>query len=202
MLKDLSKYENPGTPSYHFQLLTTLRDSLGETWRVKNISELFHNRVIDSSTIFDGCRTLLNYIGIVEINDSDEVIVESNFLNYLGSEKLMIDRLVERLMLSLNSDSVFHDIFCSEYISYDIIYHSIQIDNSAFPLKYSCFKQFLIDFSILKEHPTQKFNKYIINGRYKKIFDKEVLPEIKRRKIGIEELRKSLEQNQIYGEEA
>lgn len=60
----------------------------------------------------------------------------------------------------------------------------------------------MIDFSILQEHPTKKFNKYIINGRYKKIFDKAVLPEIKKRKIGIEELRKSLEQNQIYGEKA
>jgi hypothetical protein len=106
------------------------------------------------------------------------------------------------MMIVLNADAAFHDIFCSEYISYDIIYHSIQIDNSAFPLKYACFKQLLIDFGVLKEHPAQGLNKYIINGRYKKIFDKEILPEIKKRKLGIEELRKSLEQNQIYGEEA
>jgi len=202
MLKELSKYENLGTPGYHFQLLTALRDNPDETWRTKNISELFHNRVIDNRSIFDGCLPLLNSIGIIEINAYDEVIVDSSFLNYLVSQKLMIDRLVERLMMSLNSDSLFHDIFCSEHISYDIIYHSIQIDNSAFPLKYACFKQLLIDFNVLNEHPTQRFNKYIINGRYKKIFDKEVLPEIKRRKIGIEELRQSLEQNQIHGEEA
>ena len=202
MLKELSKYENLGTPSYHFQLLTALRDNPDGTWRVNNISELFHNRVIDDRSIFDGCLPLLDFIGIIEINTTDEVIIDSSFLNYLESEKLMIDRLVERLMMSLNSDSIFHDIFCSEYISYDIIYHSIQIDNSAFPLKYACFKQLLIDFSVLNEHPTQRFNKYIINGRYKKIFDKEVLPEIKKRKIGIEELRRSIEQNQIHGEEA
>lgn len=202
MLKELSKYENLGTPGYHFQLLTALRDNPDETWRIQNISELFHNRVIDDRSIFDGCLPLLHYIGIIEINASDEVIVDGSFLNYLKSQKLMIDRLVERLMMSLNSDSIFHDIFCSEYISYDIIYHSIQIDNSAFPLKYACFKQLLIDFNILNEHPTQGFNKYIINGRYKKVFDKEVLPEIKKRKIGIEELRRSIEQNQIHGEEA
>lgn len=202
MLKELSKYENLGTPGYHFQLLTTLRDNLDEIWRVKNVFDHFHNRVIDDRNIFDGCLPLLNSIGIIEINASDEIIVDRSFLNHLESQKLMIDRLVERLMMSLNLDPVFHDIFCSEHISYDIIYHSIQIDNSAFPLKYACFKQLLIDFRVLNEHPTRKFNKYIINGRYKKIFDKEVLPEIKRRKIGIEELRKSLEQNQIHGEEA
>lgn len=202
MLNELSKYENLGTPSYHFQLLRTIRDNPNEKWRVKNISALFHNRIIDDRSIFDGCLPLLSSIDIIEINTYEEIIIDSTFLNYLESEKQMVDRLVERLMISLNSDSVFHGMFCSEYISYDIIYHSIQIDNSAFPLKYACFKQLLIDFDILKVHPTQKLNKYIINGRYKKIFDKEVLPEIKKRKIGIKELHRLLEQNQIYGEEA
>lgn len=202
MLKELSKYENLGTPGYHLQLLRTLRDNQGEKWLVKNVSELFHNRIIDDRSIFDGCLPLLSSIGIVAINPSEEISVDGAFLKYLESEMQMVDRLVERLLLSVNSDPIFHDMFCSEYISYDIIYRSIQIDNTAFPLKYSCFKQLLIDFSILQEHPTKKFNKYIINGRYKKIFDKAVLPEIKKRKIGIEELRRSLEQNQLYGEEA
>jgi hypothetical protein len=202
MLKELSKYENLGTPGYHLQLLRTLRDNLDEKWLVKNVSELFHNRVIDDRGIFDGCLPLLSSIGVVAISTSEEVSVDEAFFKYLESETQMVDKLAERMLLSINADPIFHDIFCSEYISYDIIYRSIQIDNSAFPLKYSCFKQLLIDFSILQEHPTKKFNKYIINGRYKKIFDKVVLPEIKKRKIGIEELKKSLEQNQIYGEEA
>jgi hypothetical protein len=145
---------------------------------------------------------LLSLIGIVRINASEEITLDGNFQKYLESETQMVDRLAERLLLTVNSDPIFHDIFCSEYISYDIIYRSVQIDNSAFPLKYSCFKQLLIDYNILQEHPTKTFNKYIINSRYKKIFDKVVLPEIRKRKIGIEELRKVLEQNQIYGEEA
>lgn len=160
MLKELSKYENLGTPGYHLQLLRTLRDNQGEKWLVKNVSELFHNRIIDDRGIFDGCLPLLNSIGIVAINHSEEVSVDGTFLKYLESEMQMVDRLVERLLLCVNSDPIFHDMFCSEYISYDIIYRSIQIDNTAFPLKYSCFKQLLIDFSILLEHPTKKFNKY------------------------------------------
>ena len=78
----------------------------------------------------------------------------------------------------------------------------MQINNSAFGFKYSSFKQFLIDFDVIKIHPTPEINNFIINSRYKKLFDKTVLPEIKKRKIGIDELRISLEQQQIYGEEA
>ncbi|HET8573978.1 MAG TPA: DUF3883 domain-containing protein [Edaphocola sp.] len=202
MLKELSKYENLGTPSSHYQLLRRLCYSQEEKLFVKHVSELFYNRIIDNRSVFDGCLPLLQSVGIVEINSSEEVILNGTFRKYLESEAQMVDKLVERLLLSANSDPIFHDMFCSEYISYDIIYRSVQIDNSAFPLKYSCFKQLLIDFNILQAHPTKNFNKYIVNGRYKKIFDKVVLPEIKKRKIGIEELRKSLEQNQIYGEEA
>lgn len=202
MLKELSKYENLGTLNYHFQLLRILRDNQNDKWLVKHVSEYFYNRTIDDRGIFDGCLPMLQCIGIIQINSSEEITLDEVFQKYMGSEMQMADKLVERLLLSVNSDPIFHDMFCSEYISYDIIYRSIQVDNSAFPLKYSCFKQLLIDFNILQEHPTKTFNKYIINGRYKKIFDKVVLPEVKKRKIGLEELRKSLEQNLIHGEQA
>ena len=202
MLKELSKYENLGTPNYHFELLRTLRDGRDENWNIRNIGELFHNRIIDGRTLFDGCLPLLDHIGIINIDPDEKVSADEPFLKYLVSEGLMTDRLVKKLLFALNDDPTFHHIFCSEFISRDIIYHSIQIDNSAFPLKLSGFKQLLIDFNVLQEHPTKEFNKYIINGRYKKIFDKLVLPEIRKRKGGIEELQKSLEQKQIYGEEA
>lgn len=68
MLKELSKYENLGTPSYHFQLLKTLNDSPDDKWYVKNISDIFHNRVIDDRFIFDGGLPLLESIGIIDIN--------------------------------------------------------------------------------------------------------------------------------------
>lgn len=202
MLKELSKYENLGTPSYYFELLNTMRDSQDENWKTDDVTELFHNRIIDGRTLFDGCLPLLNHVGILNLTVEGDITIETLFLENLVSESLMTDRFIERLLFTLNDDQAFHDIFCSEFISRDVIYHSIQIDNSAFPLKFSGFKQLLIDFNILQEHPTKEFNKYIINSRYKKLFDKLVLPEIKKRKVGIEELRVSLEQKQIYGEEA
>jgi hypothetical protein len=55
---------------------------------------------------------------------------------------------------------------------------------------------------VISIHPTKEIKKYIFNSRYKKLFDKSILPEIRKRKIGIEELRRELEKKQIYGEEA
>ncbi|MCB0479692.1 MAG: hypothetical protein KDC84_16105, partial [Crocinitomicaceae bacterium] len=64
------------------------------------------------------------------------------------------------------------------------------------------FKHTLIDFNFLKDHPTKEFNKFIINARYKKIFNKVVLPEIKNRKVGVEDLKRLLDQKLVHGEEA
>ncbi|MEQ9467831.1 MAG: DUF3883 domain-containing protein [Ekhidna sp.] len=202
MLKDLSKYENLGTPKYHFELLQTVRKNPSFTWSTIDIDNLFHNRIIDNRTIFDGCLPLLKSIGIVEINSNKELSFDPSFNKYLNSEKQLVDKIVEKLMFSLNDDPIFLEIFSPRFISYDIVYRSIQIENSAFRLKYSNFKQLLIDFGVITDHPTKLIKKFIINSRYKKVFDKVILPEIRKRKIGIDELKKSLELRQIYGEEA
>ena len=74
------------------------------------------------------------------------------------------------------------EYFSSKNLSHDIIYKSLQLNNSAFEFKYSNFKQLLLDFNLILEHPTPEFKSYIINQRYKKLFDKSVLPEIKQKK--------------------
>ena len=202
MLNELSQFDNLGTPNFHFELLRILHESTSENWRVNDIINLFHNKIIEGRNLFDGCLPLLNQLEITKLDATQSIVVDETFTQFLKNENLMSDRFVERLILSLKNDSIFHQIFCSEFISRDIIYHSLQIDNAAFPLKHSGFKQLLIDFNVIQQHPTKEFNKYIINGRYKKVFDKVVLPEIKKRKIGVEELMKSLAQKQINGEEA
>ena len=114
----------------------------------------------------------------------------------------MIDRFNLLLFHTIKSDDAFLSIFSSKFLSYDIIYKTLQIDNTAFGLKYSNFKQLLIDFNIITKHPTEQFSSYVINQRYKKLFDKIVLPEIKKRKIGVEAFKKTMEQQLIHGEEA
>lgn len=201
MLKELRRYRNFGTPNYFFELLSTIKDNQGVNYSVLDIQKLFYNRVIDGRSIFDGCLEIAMKAEIL-IYQNDSFSLNDGITNSLNSIGQMRDKFIEYLFIVLKDDEEFHKIFCSDYLSHDIIYKSLQINNSAFGLKYSNFKQFLIDFEAIKRHPTVQLNNFIINNRYKKLFDKTVLPEIKRRKIGIEEFRKAMEQQQIYGEEA
>ncbi len=201
MLKDLRQYNNFGTPNYFFQLLTNLKENDEAKWKKSDIEHLFYNKVIDGRSVYDGCIELAIRIEIL-ILDGDLITINGNLLDFLNSVNQMSDKFVEYLFKALTNDEVFHNIFCSEFLTYDIIYKTLQISNSAFGFKFANFKQLLIDFDAIRVHPTVEINSYIINTRYKKLFDKTVLPEIRKRKIGIEEFRRSIELQQIYGEEA
>ena len=201
MLKDLRKYSNFGTPNFSFELLIALNDNKENNWKKADLERLFYNRTIDGRSVYDGCIELAIKIEVL-IFDGDTISINESLSSFLNSVNQISDKFIEYLFHTLKNDEDFHKIFCSEYLSYDIIYKSLQISNSAFGLKFSNFKQLLIDFGAIKTHPTIEINSYIINSRYKKLFDKTVLPEIKKRKIGIEEFKKAMELQQIYGEEA
>lgn len=201
MLEELRRYRNFGTPNYFFELLSTLKGNQEGTYTRSDIEKLFYNRVIDGRSIFDGCLELAIKTEIL-IFVNDFISLSNGIEDSLNSISQMRDKFVEHLFKALKDDDEFHKIFCSDYLSHDIIYKSLQINNRAFSLKYSNFKQLLIDFEAIKTHPTIELNSFIINNRYKKLFDKTVLPEIKQRKIGIKAFQKAMEQQQIYGEEA
>lgn len=202
MLTDLRPFDNLGTPQYFFELFNSLKNDTGTVWKKRDIEQLFYNKNIDGRSVFDGCLFLAIQISIIKIDENECVSLNERFNDFLFSEKQMCDKFVEHLFLALSQDDNFYSIFSSEHLSFDVIYHSTQINNSAFGFKYSNFKQLLIDFNVIQVHPIQEFKKYILNSRYKKVFDKIILPEIKKRKIGIDELKRSLEQQQLYGEEA
>jgi hypothetical protein len=201
MLKELSRFENLGTPQYFLELLDNLRKS-EKLWTIREVQEHFFNRIIDGRIVFDGCIPLLESLGIVKINGNQEIIINIESFEFLKSELYLRGKIIEKILLRLKKDKLFYKIFSSENISYDIIYHSIQINNSAFHFKFSNFKQLLIDFGFILVHPDKRIKKYIINPKYKKVFDAIILLEIKKRKIGIDELRKTIEQQQACGEEA
>jgi len=201
MLVDLRTYDNLGTPKYFHTLLVTIQKG-GSDWTETDIEKLFYNKVIDGRTIFDGCLSLANKLNLLIYNQEGTITISQTINDFLNTEKQMCDKFVELLLLNVKNDDDFQYIFSSKNLSYDIIYRTIQISNSAFPLKFSNFKQLLLDFEIISTHPTKEIKKYIFNSRYKKIFDKSILPEIRKRKIGIDELKRDLEQKQIYGEEA
>lgn len=201
MLKELKQFKNLGTPAYFFELLQQLEGNPND-WTTKNVREYFFNRRIDGQSIFDGCLPFLEALEVISLNDKDVIIPDTEYFRYTRSIEYLSSKLLERFFVKCSSDDVFHSIFCSENISYDIIRHSIQISNSAFPFKYSNIRQMLVDFNFLQPHPDLHIKKLIINQKYKSIFDINVLPEIKKRKIGLDELQKQLDQKRIYGEEA
>jgi len=201
MLIDLKSFENLGTPAYFFELFTTISKSTS-VWKIEDVELLFYNKIIDGKTIFDGCYTLAVRTNSLIVDSKGKISVNPVLISFLNSERQMCDKFIELLLLSLKEDDDFHNIFSSKNLSYDIVYRTVQINNSAFALRFANLKQLFLDFDIIRVHPTKEIKKYIFNSRYKKLFDKAILPEIRKRKIGIEELKKGLEQNQIYGEEA
>lgn len=199
MLKDLRKYNNLGSPQYFYELLNLVKD---RELKESDIIDLFYNRSIEGRTIFDGCVHLAFEIELIHLDHNEHVCLCEAIKHSLNSVRQMSDKFNEILLLAMKEDEDLLNIFSSKHLAYDVIYNSIQIRNSAFGFKFSNFKQLLIDFEIIYPHPTPEIKNYIINSRYKKLFDRSILPEIKKRKIGIEELDMSIRQQQINGEEA
>ncbi|MFZ2886763.1 MAG: DUF3883 domain-containing protein, partial [Minisyncoccia bacterium] len=117
-------------------------------------------------------------------------------------ERHMRLKILEHLFCIFETDDIFQQIFSARNVSYDVVYHLIQMENSAFGFKYSNFRQLLIDFGFLNSHPDKQLRKLIVDPRCKRLFDKYLLSTIKKKKLGIEGLRAALEQKQIQGLEA
>ena len=201
MLEELRTFKNFGTPNFFFELIKTLEENKRANYTKRDIEKLFYNRVIDGRSVFDGCIELATKTKVLLIQHNN-VTPNGGIISTLSGLNKMIDKFVEYLFIALKDDDEFHKIFSSNHLSYDFRYKSLTIDNKAFGLKYSNFKQLLLDFGVIKPHPTIEISNFIINNRFKKLFNKTVLPEIQKRKVGIEEFRKAMEQQQIYGEEA
>lgn len=201
MLVELESYENLGTPSYFWELLKMLKVNDGR-WTVNHVREYFFNRIIDGKSVFDGCLPCAQAVGIIKIDNRNMVCVNEDFVEFLMNDRYMRGKFLEKLLLTLKEDEAFQTIFSSSNISYDVIYNLIQVDNAAFGFRFSNFRQLLISFGFLNRHPNYQIRKLIINQRYRFLFDRVVLPEIRRRKIGIENLEEMLEHKQIRGAQA
>jgi hypothetical protein len=201
MLKELDQYEHLGTPTFFSELFNQL-NSAELPWKREHARGYFYNRVINHGSVFDGCLPFAEAIGAVEVHDDGSISLNPVLLPTLINERYLSNKILEMLLVALKDDEVFHEIFSSKNISYDFIYKLIQIDRSAFRFRYANFRQLLVDFNFLYAHPDKNIKKYIVNSKYKKLFDREITPEIRRRKIGIDQLELLLERKQIYGEEA
>jgi hypothetical protein len=201
MIKELSQYENLGTPHFFYELFQQLVVP-SEEWTYKNIREYFYNRIVDGYYIFDGCIPLIETIGAVVINDNEVIKINPIIRNHLEDEKIFSRKLLEMILSTAKNDEIFQNIFCTENLSYDTVNRLVQIDNSAFELRYANFRQLLINFYFLQYNINSNIKKLVINPNIRDLFDEELLPFLKRGKIGLSQLKKNLEQNNIYGEQA
>jgi hypothetical protein len=201
MLNELSKYENLGTPRV-FHALFKLIGENKQSWTPKNLNEYLFNQIIDGQSIFDGCLPFAFLVGAISKANDETISLNSTLQSALSNEKHFNFRLLEIILSVVKDDEVFHEIFNSRTISFDVIYNQIQIDRGAFRFRYANFRHLLLSFSFLQEHPEPSIRKFIIHQRYRKLFDSSLLPEIKRKKIGVEQLEKMLAQKQIHGREA
>ena len=156
MLNDLRKYDCLGTPNYFFELFNTLKSNSTISWKRSDLEKLFYNRVIDNRPIIDGGIELAIRINILQQSESFFQL-NTEFESHINSVPQMVNRFNQFLFMSLKNNTDFLNIFSSKYLSHDVIYKSLQLNNLAFGFKYSNFKQLLLDFNIISEHPTPEF---------------------------------------------
>lgn len=198
MLKELKKYDNLGTPAYFWEFMHLLNND--DSWTEKSIKEYFFNRIIDGRSIFDGCIPLLKLTKIISIDEeTKQIIVNYKFRNILNSEKLCQQKLLESFLEAFHKDEEFHKIFKNSHFDY-LLHRSIVVSSSSFGFQYASIRKLLVDFDFLSPHPDMP-NKYIINSKWKKFFDINITPKV-RKLVGIEELKKKLIQQELNGEEA
>lgn len=202
MLEELKIYRNLGTPEYFFELANILVNQRNGLWTAPKIQKYFFNRVINGRSVFDGCIQLGVLINFIEVASDGSLAIPVNFHKYLSQIETLSEKFVEQLLLTASKDEKCFEIFSPQHLAYDLSNKSIKVTNNAFGLKYSQFKQLLLDFNVLKPVITEISSYYIISHNYMNLFQKDLMTEIKRRAISPEHLKQILELQNQYGEEA
>lgn len=201
MLEELRKYENLGSPDFFYELFDQLVSS-GTPWKEEHIRQYFYNRIVDNSSVFDGCLPLAELIGAVSVDSSGRVLLIPSLVPALTNRGTLADALLRMLLASLRDDQIFHEVFSAKNLSFDVVYRRIHIDGAAFPFRYANFRRLLLDFGFLQHHPDTRIRAYLVNSKYKGLFDQEIIPELRRRKLNAIDLEENLERNRIHGEQA
>lgn len=199
MLEKFKKFESLGTPKYLSELCSKLAVNKKRTQ--KNVKEYFLNRIIDGRYIFDWWLFFLILLWIIQ-ETNGILSLDEKFLELINNQEQFNKECLKKIFEKLEADKIFDEIFSQENMSYDIINKVIEIRNSSFTLAYSNFKQLLIDFKFLWLHPNGSEDKLIVNSEYRDMFDSKLLPNIHKRIMWLEELKKKLEYQEIEWEKA
>ncbi len=196
MINEIIKFENIGTPNYLIKLSHLVENG---SYNEDNINDFFVNKQIDDNTIFDGGVFLLKKIGFFGISTDNSLIIPNEYQHFLKNDKSLINKIILLFIDKWIVDISFNEIFNNDTVYHDLEL-SIIVDNKAFKFKYSKLKQFLINFQVISIHPFRE-NCFYVNNKYKIFFDKNIISEIKKRNLSLQEFNKLQNLKNKYGEE-
>lgn len=198
----LLKYRNLGSPNIFYFLITEINNrgvNLGLS--EKEIKQITYNKIIDERSIYDGCVPLALELGVLYERDS-RFLIAKDFIKHLNNKQLFSDEFAKRIIKHFINKEEFISIFKNNVFYYDIVNKLTLIAKNAFSLKYTIYKQLLIDFEILLIN-SDILKGYVINNKYKSYFQKlHSSVRINRRNISVDEFKRSLENKERYGQEA
>lgn len=199
MLNELRKYSSLGTIGYYWDILGLLTKQSNIDWNEKSIDAYFKGKIIDGKDIFDGGLFLLVSSGVLEIDITGTYHTTYGFSQHLSNINSYREKILENLLEALKYDQDTYIIFSSEFCTYDFINKLIQIDISAFGLKYANLRDVLISLDFLRSHPNYPKQSFVVNRAYKSLFDKYFTEGIRKRQISPEELKNIQERQQENG---
>jgi len=150
---------------------------------------------------FEGTMHFLEWLEIIEINNGLASLNRSiEFIKggYISSQffRLLFDRLLK--------DNVLSAFLNQSNVSYDDKEELIVINNNLIDLKFSQFRNILINLNFFIPDKLIK-NQFVINDDYKKIFLRIIIPQIEansHRRLTLEELERKLDIEGQMGKDA
>ena len=110
MLKELSKYNNLGTPRYFNELFSLLNKN--KNILEQDVKDYFFNKTIDNKQIFDGCLPLLVILGIINLEKIKRIItISSIYKEAIISFELIQVTILEAFLVKYKEDNNFLNIF-------------------------------------------------------------------------------------------
>ena len=196
MLAELSKYNRLGCLE---EIIYILNEAISkEPKSIENILDSGLRNSINLQMPIKGILALLCYLSLVDsveekifINSKGEEIIK------LSSSQDIARELIIILLMSLNDDSFYNDLFTQDNIRYNSAIDSFVIRNSQIHLKYSNIKNLLINLGFFARHNELSNNLLAINKDYLE-FIKQSLKKVRVKKT-LEELKEMLEKNEEYG---
>ena len=196
MLEELRKYSSLGTAGYYWEVLSLFYDHPDTDWDEHAINAHFKGRIIDDTDIYDGGLHLLVLSEILELDVNGYYLISYKFSHRLHSKNHCKGRVLEAILKALKEDETTYTIFAPEFCTFDFVNNVIQIEKSAFGLKFGNIRNVLISLDFLIPHPNYPDHTFAINKSHRKLFDWYLTDGIRKRQITPDQL-KNLQAQQL-----